>query len=70
MSNPEAIQQTHDAITFPDPLPPTERLDDHFVERHTTFLNLIKERPINLLFLGDSITRRWVDMLDLWVAFN
>jgi lysophospholipase L1-like esterase len=45
---------------------PAERLDEHFVERHATFLSRIQEGPIGLLFLGDSITRRWVDVLHLW----
>jgi platelet-activating factor acetylhydrolase IB subunit beta/gamma len=51
---------------FAEALPPEERTDEHFVERHTLFLKLIKETTIRLLFLGDSITRRWVDNLHLW----
>jgi lysophospholipase L1-like esterase len=42
------------------------RTDDHFLERHRAFLGLIRERPIDLLFLGDSITRRWAEVPDLW----
>ena len=45
---------------------PTERTDEHFVERHATFLKHIQTKPIGLLFLGDSITRRWVDVPELW----
>lgn len=45
---------------------PTYRDDEHFIERHDTFLKWIQEEPIGLLFLGDSITRRWVDNLHLW----
>jgi lysophospholipase L1-like esterase len=45
---------------------PAQRTDDHFVERHEAFLQLIKEGPINLLFLGDSITRRWAEVPELW----
>lgn len=45
---------------------PTFRDDEHFIERHDTFLKWIAEEPIGLLFFGDSITRRWVDNLDLW----
>ena len=45
---------------------PTWRDDEHFIERHDTFLKWIMERPIDLLFLGDSITRRWVDVRPLW----
>lgn len=47
-------------------LPPQERTDEHFIERHAYFLKLIQETKIRLLFLGDSITRRWVDNLHLW----
>jgi lysophospholipase L1-like esterase len=42
------------------------RTDDHFLERHRAFLALARERPIDLLFLGDSITRRWAEVPDLW----
>lgn len=42
------------------------RTDDHFLERHRAFLGLTRERPIDLLFLGDSITRRWAEVPDLW----
>lgn len=42
------------------------RTDDHFLERHRAFLGMVRERPIDLLFLGDSITRRWADVPDLW----
>jgi lysophospholipase L1-like esterase len=42
------------------------RTDDHFLERHRAFLALVRERPIDLLFLGDSITRRWAEVPDLW----
>jgi platelet-activating factor acetylhydrolase IB subunit beta/gamma len=51
---------------YPDALTPTERTDEHFIERHATFLKQAKETTIRLLFLGDSITRRWVDVLNLW----
>ncbi|MFP4114386.1 MAG: GDSL-type esterase/lipase family protein [Spirochaetota bacterium] len=37
------------------------RDDDHFIERHETFLKMIREQKIDVLFLGDSITRRWND---------
>lgn len=44
----------------------TDRPDEHFIERHATFLERIKEAPIELLFLGDSITRRWAEVPELW----
>jgi platelet-activating factor acetylhydrolase IB subunit beta/gamma len=57
------------ANPHPQALPPTERNDEHFVERHATFLKQIQETRIRLLFLGDSITRRWVDNLHLWEPY-
>ena len=43
-----------------DPMVPTPRLEDeHFAERHATFLQWISERPIDVVLVGDSITRRW-----------
>ncbi|MBN1428197.1 MAG: GDSL family lipase [Anaerolineae bacterium] len=45
---------------------PAERTDEHFIERHATFLRRIKDGPIGVLFLGDSITRRWVEAPELW----
>lgn len=50
-------------------LAPEYRDDEQFIERHTYFLKLIQEIPIRLLFLGDSITRRWVENLEYWNAF-
>lgn len=49
-----------------DAATPIERTDEHFVERHATFLKRIKEGPIGLLFFGDSIMRRWVETPELW----
>lgn len=51
---------------FAAALAPEERTDEHFVERHSLFLKMIQETTIRLLFLGDSITRRWVDYPELW----
>jgi lysophospholipase L1-like esterase len=45
---------------------PIERTDENFVLRHNLFLTRIKEKPIRLLFLGDSIIRRWEEVPDLW----
>ena len=53
-------------VENPGALLPEERTDEHFIERHATFLRQRKEKTVQLLFLGDSITRRWVDHLHLW----
>ena len=63
MNQAETDQQEPEKV---DASLPTFRDDEHFIERHDTFLKWIEEEPIGLLFLGDSITRRWVDNLDLW----
>ncbi len=47
---------------------PEERTDEHFRERHAAFLKRIAEGPIDLLFLGDSIMRRWAEVPGLWEA--
>jgi platelet-activating factor acetylhydrolase IB subunit beta/gamma len=54
---------------FAEALAPEYRDDEHFIERHANFLKLIQETPIRLLFLGDSITRRWVENLEYWNGF-
>lgn len=54
---------------FAQALPAEERSDEHFIERHALFLKLGQERAIRLLFLGDSITRRWVDYPELWNSY-
>jgi len=54
---------------FAEALAPEYRNHEHFIERHANFLKLIQETPIRLLFLGDSITRRWVENLGYWNAF-
>jgi GDSL-like Lipase/Acylhydrolase family len=48
------------------PRVPAARSDEHFTERHQTFLRLVHEQPIDVLFLGDSITRRWTDSPGEW----
>jgi platelet-activating factor acetylhydrolase IB subunit beta/gamma len=58
-----------------DPMVPAPRLEDeHFAERHETFLRWIKERPIDLVLVGDSITRRWVEFPEenehFWGKYN
>lgn len=42
------------------------RTDDHHIEKHNKILGMKKEYDIQLVFLGDSLTRRWEDNIDLW----
>ncbi len=46
-----------------------QRTDEHAVERHAACLSRLREGPIELLFLGDSITRRLSDVGDLWKRY-
>jgi lysophospholipase L1-like esterase len=45
---------------------PVERTDEHAVERHAAFLARAAAGPVDLLFIGDSITRRWAESPALW----
>ena len=45
---------------------PVERTDEHAVERHAAFLARAGAGPVDLLFIGDSITRRWAEVPALW----
>ena len=55
------------------------RTDEHHQMKHPYILNLIEEdaerfartgrHTIETLFLGDSITRRWEDNIELWNAY-
>ncbi len=47
-------------------LEPVMRTDDSHEKKHESFLNIIKNKKIDLLFLGDSITRRWEENPELW----
>ena len=69
--SPQNLSSQLSSVTNPNAkaLPPTERTDEHFIERHATFLTQSKETTVRLLFLGDSITRRWVDYPKLWNGF-
>jgi beta-glucosidase len=51
---------------IPAALAAVQRTDDHAVERHAACLARLRQGPIELLFLGDSITRRLSDVGDLW----
>lgn len=48
------------------PLAAVMRTDDHHIEKHNRILRMQKEGDIQLVFLGDSLTRRWEDNIDLW----
>jgi len=63
------LQSSQPDNLFADALSPEFRNDEHFIERHAYFLKLIQETTIRLLFLGDSITRRWVENLPVWEKF-
>jgi beta-glucosidase len=49
-----------------NPSIPAARDDEHFIERHAIILKQINEVTIDLVFLGDSITRRWFDNSEIW----
>jgi lysophospholipase L1-like esterase len=57
------------APAHPDASVPAERTDANFVERHEAFLKRGKEGPIGVLFLGDSITRRWAEVPEIWSRY-
>lgn len=42
------------------------RTDDHHLAKHNKILGMKNEYDIQLVFLGDSLTRRWEDNIDLW----
>jgi platelet-activating factor acetylhydrolase IB subunit beta/gamma len=42
------------------------RTDDQSVAKHNKILGMKDEYDIQLVFLGDSLTRRWEDNIDLW----
>lgn len=42
------------------------RTDDQSVAKHNKILGMKDEYDIQLVFLGDSLTRRWEDNLDVW----
>ncbi len=48
------------------PLEAVMRTDDQSVAKHNKILGMKDEHDIQLVFLGDSLTRRWEDNLDLW----
>ena len=42
------------------------RTDEHHITKHNKILKMKYESDIQLVFLGDSLTRRWEDNVDLW----
>ncbi len=48
------------------PLEAVMRTDDPSVAKHNRILGMKDEFDIQLVFLGDSLTRRWEDNPDLW----
>ena len=47
-------------------LKPVMRTDEHFIQKHTSILELGNKEAVRVIFLGDSLTRRWEDNIDLW----
>jgi lysophospholipase L1-like esterase len=45
------------------------RTDEHHIEKHSYILALKDEFDIQVVFLGDSLTRRWEDNIELWERF-
>lgn len=45
------------------------RTDEHHIEKHRKILAMRNEFDIQLVFLGDSLTRRWEDNSDLWKRY-
>lgn len=47
-------------------LQPVMRTDEHHRQKHEQILRIGKERKIDVVFLGDSLARRWEDYDHLW----
>jgi platelet-activating factor acetylhydrolase IB subunit beta/gamma len=45
------------------------RTDEHHITKHSKILAMRDEFDIQLVFLGDSLTRRWEDNIDLWKRY-
>ncbi len=48
------------------PLEAIMRVDEHFIAKHNKILEMKVKDDIQLVFLGDSLTRRWEDNIGLW----
>jgi lysophospholipase L1-like esterase len=51
---------------YPMPLLPEERTDEHHVTKHAQLLSLPGRDSLEVVLLGDSLTRRWEDNPDQW----
>src|SRR5690606_18268051 len=47
-------------------IPAPKKDNGAFLQKHQAFLKRIKEGPIDLLFLGDSITEGWKNATRVW----
>ncbi len=52
-----------------NPLFAQERTDEHFVQKHKSIMDQVSNNSFDVVFFGDSITRRWEDNIDLWKRF-
>ena len=47
-----------------------QRADEHYTEKHASFLDIISiQKDFDLLLIGDSITRRWEDNPEIFNRF-
>jgi lysophospholipase L1-like esterase len=51
------------------PWKPVMRTDEPFLQKHRSLLELRNKEAVQVIFLGDSLTRRWEDNLPLWEAY-
>ena len=51
------------------PIEAVMRTDDHHIAKHGKILEMRKAQDIQVVFLGDSLTRRWEDNIDLWNTY-
>lgn len=47
-------------------LQPVMRTDEHHEHKHESILRMNKEKQMDVVFLGDSLTRRWEDNPHVW----
>lgn len=45
------------------------RDDEHHIEKHESITTMIQNRPIETVFFGDSLIRRWEEHPELWERF-
>jgi len=48
---------------------PVMRTDEHHQQKHAQILQMGRDRQIDVVFLGDSLTRRWEDNPHLWEQY-